>query len=343
MTRLSLSGRVSRRQALRLMGGSLVTGAALGGTARRAVAAEKPELARVVLGQAKAAGQSAQLPLAIANKLFEGLDATMSYFNSGAEMNEALASGGLHIIATGDVPAIGLLAHRGPAKCIAALSDFSADQGIVLGKGITSPKQLEGAKLGLTKGSTATMLIERYAQEQKLDIKKIGLIHMSPPEQIPALVAGQIDGLVSWEPWLWTATQKAPGATVVRRATELFKTHNLLLASDQYLSRYPHTVAAVLRGLLRANEQLQTPEGRRQAARLIHQNEVPGVPEDELVKMIEKRRFVMAIDPPLVEALDTITSFLHSIGRINRKPEVKEWLATGPLREVRPDLVTVSF
>lgn len=343
MSQFSVDERVTRRRALRLIGGSIVVGSALGGSGLETAAAEKPELTRVVLGQAKAAGQSAQLPLAIANKLFEGLDASMSYFNSGAEMNEALASGSLHIIATGDVPAIGLLAHRGPAKCIAPLSDFAADQGIVVRKDITNPKQLEGAKLGLTKGSTATMLIERYAQAQQLDIKKIGLIHMSAPEQIPALISGNIDGLVSWEPWLWTATQKAPGAYVLRRATQLFKTHNLLLASDQYLSRYPNTVATVLRGLLRANEHLQTPEGRRQAAKLIHQNEVPGVPEDELVKMIEKRTFVMSIDPSLVEALDTITSFLHSIGRINRKPDVKEWLATKPMREVRPDLVTVSF
>jgi hypothetical protein len=41
----------------------------------------------------------------------------MTYFNSAAEMNEALASGSMHITATGDVPPIGLMAHKGPAKC----------------------------------------------------------------------------------------------------------------------------------------------------------------------------------------------------------------------------------
>jgi hypothetical protein len=34
---------------------------------------------------------------------------------SAAEMNEALASGSMHITATGDVPTIGLMAHKGPA------------------------------------------------------------------------------------------------------------------------------------------------------------------------------------------------------------------------------------
>jgi ABC-type nitrate/sulfonate/bicarbonate transport system substrate-binding protein len=98
----------------------------------------------VVLGQAKAAGQSAQFPLAIAEGLFaeQALDVSMAYFNSAAEMNEALASGSMHITAPGDVPTIGLMAHKGPAKCLAPLTDFSYDQGMVVRKGITEPKQI---------------------------------------------------------------------------------------------------------------------------------------------------------------------------------------------------------
>ena len=137
--------RITRRRAIQLLGGPLIVGAGLAMPPAAARAqSRKPELTRVVLGQAKAAGQSAQFPLAIANKLFaeQGLDVSMTYFNSGAEMNEALASGSLHVVATGDVPGIGLMAHRGPAKCIAPLSDFSSDQGMVVRKEIKTPKQL---------------------------------------------------------------------------------------------------------------------------------------------------------------------------------------------------------
>src|SRR5262245_39446694 len=155
-----------RRNTLRILGASTLAGA--GGLLNLAFAqAQKPETSKVVLGQAKGAGQSAQFPLAIEKKLFaeQSLDVTMSYFNSAAEMNEALAGGAVHITATGDVPAIGLMAHKGPAKCLAPLADFSHDQGMVVKKAITAPKQLEGTKLGLTKGTTATMLIETYVKK----------------------------------------------------------------------------------------------------------------------------------------------------------------------------------
>jgi ABC-type nitrate/sulfonate/bicarbonate transport system substrate-binding protein len=341
MSHQSVDKVFTRRDTLALLGtATLATAVSAMGQA----AADALEIKRVVLGQAKAAGQSAQFPLAIANHLFDqGLDVSMTYFNSAAEMNEALASGSVHISATGDVPGIGLMAHRGPAKCLGPLTDFSADQGMVVRKGITEPKQLEGAKLALTKGTTATMLVELYIKKHELDGKKIGLIHMSAPEQIPAFITGDIDGLICWEPWLWIATQKVPGAHVLQRAPGLFKTYNLLLASDQYLTKYPNTVKAVLRGLLKANDEIQTIDGKAQAAQLVHQNEMPDIATDVLLTMMKTRTFTMTIDQPLVDDLQRMTDFLLSIGRINQRVEVPEWLRPALLREVRPELVKINI
>jgi sulfonate transport system substrate-binding protein len=336
-----MSNQNGRRRTLKILGAGALAGA--GSLLNVASAQQKPEVTKVVLGQARGAGQSAQFPLAIANKMFasEGLDVTMSLFNSAAEMNEALAGGAVHITATGDVPAIGLMAHKGPAKCLAPLADFSIDQGMVVKKGISSPRQLEGTKLGLTKGTTATMLIETYVKKHGLDINKIGLVHMSAPEQIPALISGDIDGLICWEPWLYTAVQKVPGAHVMQRAPGLFTTYNLLLANEPFLNKNPNTVRAVLRGLLRANDEIQKPAGQQTAAKSIHANESAGMPEDVILKMIAARKFTMTIDRALVDGLQTMTNFLHSVKRINRQAEVREWLVPGPLKQVRAELVKI--
>ena len=127
----------------------------------------------------------------------------------------------------------------------------------------------------------------------------------------------------------------------MQRAPGLFTTYNLLLASESYLGKNPNTVKAVLRGLLRANEQIQTAAGQQMAAKSIRQNESPGMAEDVLLKMIETRKFTMTIDAGLVDGLQKMTDFLFSVQRINRRAEVREWLVPGPLREVRPDLVKI--
>jgi hypothetical protein len=36
-----------------------------------------------------------------------------------------------------------------------------------------------------------------------------------------------------------------------------------------------------------------------------------------------------------------MTNFLHSVKRINRQAEVREWLVPGPLKQVRAGLVKI--
>jgi ABC-type nitrate/sulfonate/bicarbonate transport system substrate-binding protein len=99
---------------------------------------------------------------------------------------------------------------------------------------------------------------------------------------------------------------------------------------------------AVFRGLLKANDQMQTAQGQDRAAQLVHQNEMPNIPEPVLLDMIKTRTFSMTIDPPLLDDLQRMTDFLLKAGRINRRVDVREWLRPALLREIRPDLVKVS-
>jgi ABC-type nitrate/sulfonate/bicarbonate transport system substrate-binding protein len=97
-----MSDQNGRRRTLKILGASALAGT--GSLLNIASAQPKPEVIKVVLGQARGAGQSAQFPLAIENKIFaaEGLDVSLTLFNSAAEMNEALAGGAVNITATGD-------------------------------------------------------------------------------------------------------------------------------------------------------------------------------------------------------------------------------------------------
>jgi ABC-type nitrate/sulfonate/bicarbonate transport system substrate-binding protein len=71
----------TRRDILELIGTTTIASIA-SSTLARSASAQAPEIKRVVLGQAKAARQSALFPLAKAGGLFaeQGLDVSMAYF-----------------------------------------------------------------------------------------------------------------------------------------------------------------------------------------------------------------------------------------------------------------------
>jgi hypothetical protein len=78
-----------------------------------------------------------------------------------------------------------------------------------------------------------------------------------------------------------------------------------------------------LRGLLKANDQMQTAKGQDRAAQLVHQNEMPNIPESVLLDMIKTRTFTMTVDPPLLEDLQRMTDFLLKAGRIDQPVEAE--------------------
>lgn len=299
------------------------------------------------LGEAKGAGQSAEFVLAMHDGLFKkrGLDVNLSPFNSGAAMGPALIAGSLDIIATGDVPAIPLMASGAAVKALCPVSEFSSDQAIVVGKKIQKPQDLKGAKIALYKGSVATLLIERYATHHGLKAEDITLIHMDPVQQPPALASGDIDGYVSWEPHIWSGTKRFPDSHVLARGNApdtYIHVYDLLLVREEFLKENRETVKLFLAALVDALEELnKDPNVADRTAEYIHDLLGVNIPVDVLSKMMKLRTYTMSITPEFVEAEKVNTDFLFQLGRLKTKPDVMSWLDPSVLREVRPDLVTI--
>ncbi|TDR88044.1 ABC transporter substrate-binding protein [Enterovirga rhinocerotis] len=62
--------------------------------------------------------------------------------------------------------------------------------------GITSPKDLEGKKLGGSQGTPTVRMLPVFAKANKLDMAKLNLINMAPNLQEPLLIKGEIDAAV---------------------------------------------------------------------------------------------------------------------------------------------------
>ena len=300
----------------------------------------------VVIGEAKGTGQSAQLPLGVYGGFFkrQGLDVTIRLFNSGAEMGPALIAGSLKMIVTGDIPGIPIMAVGAPVKALCPVSDYAVDQAIVARDSIKTPEDLIGKKVALFKGSTASLLIARYMAQYNLDPSRITLIHMDPLQQISTLVAGDIDAFVSWEPHIWTAVKRAPGAHVLARGNEpkqLIRVFNLLLVRQDYLQENGDTVRKVLKGIVEAQRTLASDRGISEAATYIHDKEGIDIPVDALEAMIKQRKFTMRINKDFIDAEAANSQFLLEMEKIKRKPDVLSWLDPAPLREVQPDFVEI--
>lgn len=344
---------IDRRAFLRLALGSIGLGAinvgflsACGSQSNSNQSSTNEAVGPVALGEARGAGQSAQIPLAKYGGSFEqsSVEVNISLFDSAAAAGPALVSGDLDMIASGDAPGIPILVSGAPVKALCPISDFSADQAIVVREDITTPEQLTDKTLALFEGSVSSLLISSYMQQHDLDFRSINLTTMNPPQQLPALSRGDIDGYISWEPWVTNGIQNVPGAHILARANEpqkILSTYDLLLVRQDFLDSNRVAVKRFVQALVDETVRLQSGDALNEAARYIRAEQGTDIASSELVQMMKNRQYTMTVDQSFVDAEEVIMDFLLEEGNIEEKVPVTDWLDTSLLSEVSPQHVKV--
>lgn len=136
----------------------------------------------------------------------EGLDVEVVNFKSSADENLAIATGTLD---GGNVGALGVnvLLTKGIAVAIVA-GTVRGGSGFVVGKSIQSLKDLQGKKVGATKGSTSEILAKYQLNRAGVAVNWVNLPHA---QLGTALAQGEIDAFAAGEPWASLAVSKGIG------------------------------------------------------------------------------------------------------------------------------------
>ena len=165
------------------------------------------------------------------------------------------------------------------------------------GKGINSPKDLEGKKIGAPEGDAPRRLFPVFAKATGIDPSKVEWVSMSPPLREPSLVKGEVDAITGFYFTGYLnllALNVNPNDIIAFKYTdygvELYG--NAIMVRKDFMQQHPDAVAKFVRAVNRAfKEVIANPE---MAADLVKQR-------DPLVdRNVELERLKLAIKDNMV-------------------------------------------
>lgn len=123
-------------------------------------------------------------------------------FNSGAEVNAAMASGGIVLSEIGSVPLSAGTSQGVDYFMFALAKAIVSSESMITrnGAGIEKPLDLKGKKIAVPIGSTAHFSLMGALKTFKLTEKDVQIVGMSPPEIAAAWTQNTIDAAFIWEP-----------------------------------------------------------------------------------------------------------------------------------------------
>jgi len=329
----------------------LATMAAFSLATSAAHAVEKPD---ITIGMGPDWGTSQHVIMALKKGFFEGegLNVTLKNFPAGLVQLEALAAGNLDFATPAQAPVFSLRSAGIPILILSNLSKMEEAMGLMVreNSGIKTPKDLEGKKIGLLKGSGSELMLKSIFTLYDIDATKVATVGLNPPEQFSALAGGAIDGAVTWEPWVSRMIGDLNATKIHSGGTNFFEsspkpaivdtTRTVLNALEPMVRENPETVDALMRAISKAHDFLTDPKNDAEVLEIFstYQNMDP----NEAVLLRDKSLPSLALDQEFLDGMNGPLAFLESLGRIKNKINVIDFVYSEPLARVRPKDVSIE-
>lgn len=224
-------------------------------------------------------------------------------FDAGPAATEALLSGSIDAAFIGPGPTTNAYVK---SKAITVIAGAAANgAALVVKPSITSVAQLKGAKLATPQlGNTQDIALRYWLKQHGLSTTTTGggdvsILPQKNGDAVTAFEQGQIDGAWLPEPYA-TELVNAGGKTLVDESSlwphQQFVVTNLVVRTD-YLKRYPHTVTALLKGLVAAEQKIADDPSGTQSTTNDAIGRITGKPLESSVLMVAWENVDFTVDP----------------------------------------------
>lgn len=346
------SSGLSRRDML-VAGGALGVVAALE-TMPRTARADTPEQKHVQIWAVRDPQEAAAIALARELNFYkeEGLDATIKWIVSGTDMASLVASGEINFAGESVTTSAILRDKDIDIRYVMPTANIAGTQCFVVGPNVklTSPKDLEGKKIGMAAGSGVAIAIRNMARQYGVDYGKLIFVNLQPPDQAPALARGDIDAMAVWQPWALAGLSLGGKLYFTGNRSYIDGTEKPvnwmyldagLNVPGAYLARNPNTVKAVMRSLLKAIAYIQA-HPIEQSAKLL--SGPLNVPVSDLVPIMKQNIYSATIDQTIVDGATELLTYGADpkIGWFGKAFKPKELYDLALLKQIAPDQIKVG-
>ncbi|KNF09552.1 ABC-type nitrate/sulfonate/bicarbonate transport system, periplasmic component [Gottschalkia purinilytica] len=286
-----------------------------------------------------------QFRVARAKGLFEkhGIKAEFSDYAYGVDTLNAVITGTADTGIAADYAAINRLSGDN-MKIVATISrsgqnenkDKNKSGNVLLGKGIDSPKELKGKKLGVSKGTVMEYLWVKYLNHHNIKDDEVKFVALqSPAETLAAIQSGDIDAAF-FNGELIPKVKNIEGIKEIGSSSEVeFSVRGFFLAKNELANKDPKLVSNILKALNEATEFIK--KNPDEAADIVYKE--LKVPKETVLEQIKVTNRVVEFNDEDYEHLNEIKEWGDNKG-IFKKYELRNTIDTKPLKEAFSDKVS---
>ena len=183
-----------------------------------------------------------------------GIPIEWRQFESGRDVNTAIAAGSIDLGLSGSGGAATALAQGLPLSVIAIHDVIGSSEALAVRGSIRGVTDLRGKRLAAPFASTTHYSLLKLLELNKIGANEVTLLDLNPSDMTAAWIRGDIDAAYIWQPTLQRLLDA--GGTRLTSSDEMaargVATFDVAVASDALMSAHPDIIVSYLKTLSRA-------------------------------------------------------------------------------------------
>ena len=248
-------------------------------------------------------------------------------FNNGGDLMTAMASGEVDVGYVGIAPVLSSVAKGVPVKVISSAQ--TEGSGIVVTKesGITSAADLKGKSIATPgEASIQYVLLSYYLKQNNLSTKDLNVSAMKVPSMNDALKTKQIDGIITFQPYVSIAANDS-GNVVLENSSGMLPNHPccVVVASDDFIKNHNDTVKDIIAIHANATKFINDSVKNGNASEVVKLLPKDIVSNADLeAKSLESFPFISGLDNSFKADVDAFQKLEVDIGILNKTVDQKD-------------------
>jgi NitT/TauT family transport system substrate-binding protein len=225
-------------------------------------------------------------------------------------------------------------------RVIATLSE--SDVNYIVGRkdrGIIQVQDLEGKKIGVTKGSIREYFLDRFFVLHGISMHNVTLINLQSALLSDAIFNGEIDASCSPEPYVYEMQQKMGEDVVVWPANLGQHAHFSLVCNEITLQEDPEVIEGLLASVLQAETYVNShPEEAKKVSQ-----DLTKFDDQYMDKDWKNHRFSATLSQSLITSMEDETRWRirKNLTDVTDVPDFSKYISSYTLYRLKPSAVTL--
>lgn len=269
-----------------------------------------------------------------------GLNVTFKNTPSGSVSMQELLNHKIDFVLVNEYSLSEPLLYNKSLKAIGTLSESDTIHMVSRrDKGIIQVKDLEGKKIGVSKGSIGEYFLDRFFVLNGLSLSNVTVINLNPASLVDEIVRGDIDAAVSFEPYVYQMRQQMGENAAVWPINLGQQAHFSLICNEITVQEHPEIVEAVLSSVLLAETYTNShPEEAKKVTRTLTKFD-----DQYLEQEWQNHHFSVTLSQSLITSMkdETRWRIRRNLTDVKDVPDFSKYISWDILYKLKPSAVTL--